>query len=872
MKSLTLSLLALFAVACTDKGAEDTGVASTDDMDEDGYSAAEGDCDDGDMYVNPGQSETWYDGIDQDCDGNDSDQDLDGFLVGDDCDDRDAAVNPDGSEVCDEVDNDCDGLVDIGASDSQIAFVDADLDGHGAAGGEAAYCGEIPAGYAAVDDDCDDAQPTVYPGAEEVCDDLDNDCDGEVNEGNPDEVPYYRDADGDSFGNAADSLVSCRTPDDFVADATDCDDTSAEVNPAADELCDELDRDCDGNSANDAVDGTPYYSDLDGDAYGDPATELRACDVVEGLVADGTDCDDTSAAVHPGGVEVCDGLDNDCSSAADDGLVFSDWYADVDADGFGDPTVASSACDQPEGYVEDATDCDDADAATFVGAAELCDLEDNDCDGAVDDGAVDERTYYDDADSDGYGNSELSVSSCGLPSGYAETGDDCDDANSVIHPGATETCNGLDDDCEGSVDQDAADATTWYADADTDGYGNPAVATASCRSVRGYVTNAEDCDDASAAHSPADAEVCDGADNNCDGTVDEDGATGASTWYADADADGFGRDDASLPACALPAGYAALAGDCDDGAASVNPGAAEACNDLDDDCDTAVDEAGASGETPWYVDLDGDGFGSSSVTELACHMPDGYTDDATDCDDADATSFPSAPEADDLADNDCDGLVDEDFIGLGDVIITEVTRQPRFGAAAVNNNGHWFELYNNSAREIDLSNWYMSRYSGSGSRDGFYVDPAAGLLIGAGEYAVFCKTDLYTAAATAYSTLVCDYTWGDASEASTYAGTYHDNTFSLQRDEDILSVWFGGDVTTGMLVDDVHWAYDATDGYWPRDATRSLSLDPDFLDGTDNDVITHWCSTTNTSAYRWYYASSASVEYGTPGAANYDCP
>jgi hypothetical protein len=872
MKTLTLSLIALFIVACTDKGADDTGPGSTDDTDGDGFTEAGGDCNDGDELVNPDIAETWYDGIDQNCDGNDTDQDLDGFVVGDDCDDRDATINPEGTEVCDEADNDCDGLVDIGATDGEIAYVDADLDGYGAPGAETTYCGVLPDGYAPVDDDCDDAQATVYPGADEICDDLDNDCDGAVNEGSPDEVPYYRDADADGFGSAAESVLSCRTPDGFVADATDCDDAAADVNPAADELCDELDRDCDGNIANDPVDGTAWYVDADADGYGDITTALRSCDPIEGRIEDFTDCDDTSAAVNPAAAEICDGLDNDCSTAADDGLAFTEWYVDADADGFGDETESTSACAQPEGYVEDATDCDDADALSFVGASEVCDLEDNDCDGAIDDGAVDERTYYDDADSDGYGDADLSVSSCGLPAGYAETGDDCDDANSLVHPDAIETCNGLDDDCDAVADDEASDATSYFADADTDGYGDPAVTTASCRSVRGYVTNADDCDDASATNNPAGVEVCDTADNNCDGAVDEDAAADAATWYADTDADGFGTAATSVSACAAPSGFRASADDCDDSVAAVNPGATEACNDRDDDCDGAADESGATGETTWYVDADADGHGVSTATTTACDLPVGYADDATDCDDADGTSFPAAPEADDLADNDCDGFVDEDFVGLGDVIVSEVTRQPRFGAAATNTNGAWFELYNNSDRDIDLSNWYVSRYAGVGVRDSFYVDPADSVVLGAGDYAVFCKTATYTAASTASSTLVCDYTWGDASRASTYEGTYHDNTFSLQRDEDTLSVWIDGDTATGTLVDDVHWTYDATDGYWPRDAQRSLSLDPAFLDGTDNDDLTHWCSTLNTSAYRWYYASATAVEYGTPGAANYDCP
>ncbi|MDP2317420.1 MAG: MopE-related protein [Pseudomonadota bacterium] len=871
MKTLTFSLFALLAVGCTDKSGDDTGTLPTTDLDADGYTDAEGDCDDGDDNVNPGEAENWYDGIDQDCDGNDTDQDLDGFVVGDDCDDTDADVSPDAEEVCDEVDNDCDGEIDVGATDGAVGWVDADGDGHGTIDGETAYCGELPEGLADTSDDCDDTQPTMFPGAEEVCDDLDNNCNGELNEGSPEEVPYYRDADTDGFGNAADTTLSCASPDGYVADATDCDDAAADVNPGADELCDETDHDCDGDATNDPVDGTAYYTDADADTYGDPATELRACEVVEGLVLDGSDCDDADAAVNPAAIEVCDGIDNDCSAAADDGLLFTDWYADTDADGFGDASAPTNACAQPEGYVEDATDCDDGDALTYVGADEVCDLEDNDCDGTVDDGAVDERTYYDDADSDGYGNAELSVSACGVPSGYAETGDDCDDGNSLIFPGAAETCNGLDDDCDDTTDEDATDATAYYADSDSDTYGDASVSTASCRRVTGYVTNADDCDDASATNSPDGIEVCDSADNNCDGTTDEDTAVDAVTWYVDVDADGYGTTDATTAACAQPAGYASVSTDCDDGAAAVNPAAIESCNTTDDDCDGGIDEAGAAGESTWYVDADADGYGVSAGTMDACDLPAGYADNTDDCDDADGTSYPTGTEADDLADNDCDGYVDEDFVASGDIVFSEVTRQPRFGASATNSSGYWFEVYNASSRDIDLSNWYMSRYSTSIARDGFYVDPADEVIVGAGEYAVFCKSDDYTSASTAYSTLVCDYVWGDETQGATYAGTYHDNTFNLQRDEDTLSAWVNGDTTTGTLVDDVHWTYSAS-GYWARDATRSLSLDPASLDGVSNDSVSSWCSTTNTSTYRWYYVSATNAEYGTPGAANYDCP
>ncbi|MFN7143448.1 MAG: MopE-related protein, partial [Myxococcota bacterium] len=509
MKSLSLCLLAVLAIGCTgDPG--DTGGTPGDDLDADGFTAADGDCDDGDALVFPGAEEAWYDGVDQDCDGNDTDRDGDGFAVGDDCDDTVAAVNPDGVEACDGVDNDCDGTADVGATDGFPVYADADGDGFGADGTETTACA-VTAGWAEQAGDCDDAQATVYPSAAEICDDYDNDCDGELNEGSPDEVLYYRDADADGYGDAADAVLSCATPAGYTADATDCDDLIAVVHPGADEYCDGTDRDCDGDATNDPVDGLAYHVDADLDGFGDPASALRSCEVVADRILDGTDCDDADTAVNPAAAEVCDGVDNDCSTAADDGLAFWDWYADADADGYGDAAAPVSACAEPEGHVGDATDCDDADAATFPGATEVCDLEDNDCDGAADDGAVDERTYYDDGDSDGYGDADASVSSCGAPSGYVETGDDCDDANSLVNPGAEERCNGLDDDCDATADDAAVDATVWYADLDGDGYGDAGASTASCDDVDGYVLDATDCDDTRAAASPAGTETCNGA-------------------------------------------------------------------------------------------------------------------------------------------------------------------------------------------------------------------------------------------------------------------------------------------------------------------------------------------------------------------------
>jgi hypothetical protein len=131
----------------------------------------------------------------------------------------------------------------------------------------------------------------------------------------------------------------------------------------------------------------------------------------------------------------------------------STWYADVDGDGYGDPAVTAAACEPPTGYGADAADCDDADAGVYPGATEHCDGVDEDCDGVADDGAVDPSTWYADADGDGYGDAAATATACEPPSGYGTDANDCDDADAGVYPGAAETCDGADEDCDGTVDE-----------------------------------------------------------------------------------------------------------------------------------------------------------------------------------------------------------------------------------------------------------------------------------------------------------------------------------------------------------------------------------------------------------------------------------
>ena len=270
--------------------------------------------------------------------------------------------------------------------------------------------------------------------------------------------------------------------DGFTAEAGDCDDNDAAVNPGASETpYNGVDDDCDATSPDD---------DLDGDGY-----------------VKGADCNDGDDTVNPGAAEVCDGADNDC-----DGLVDPDgsgggatFYLDTDGDGYGDDAMTVESCAAPEGYVELAGDCDDGDASFNPLAAEddCTDPTDYNCDGS---------TGFADADADGFAACE-----------------ECDDTNKSVNPRATETCDSLDNNCDGSVDPaSSSGCTTYYLDSDGDGYGSSTSSSCLCSPSASYkVTNSTDCYDSNSKASPAQTgyfttDRGDGSyDYDCDGAEDQ---------------------------------------------------------------------------------------------------------------------------------------------------------------------------------------------------------------------------------------------------------------------------------------------------------------------------------------------------------------
>ena len=196
-----------------------------------------------------------------------------------------------------------------------------------------------------------------------------------------------------------------------------------------------------------------YYRDLDGDTYGDLGNTIQDCSPPAGYVSNSTDCNDYDIALHPGATELCNGIDDNCDSQVDEG-VLSTFYADADGDGYGDLTVTTQACSAPIGYVSNSTDCDDNNNAVHPGATEICNGIDDNCDGQIDEGCG-SYTWYADTDGDTYGDPGNFIVNYNPtpPAGYVADNTDCNDANNSIHPGATEiACNGIDENCNGMAD------------------------------------------------------------------------------------------------------------------------------------------------------------------------------------------------------------------------------------------------------------------------------------------------------------------------------------------------------------------------------------------------------------------------------------
>lgn len=668
------------------------------DYDKDGFGTSL-DCDDSRPDINPDQLEV-CDGVDNDCNGfaddipfytyyYDRDNDgygsmtdsirscfnvaPDGFTTNkNDCDDDNRVIFIGNPEVCDGFDNDCNGLTDEGLTIKKY-FLDADMDGFGTMSNDfiLSCLPEAPDGYADNQLDCDDQQRFVNPGQIEFCDGLDNDCNGIKDDGLLAYI-YYRDSDGDSFGNPQKDTMSCflSAPLGYTINKTDCDDSNPDVNPNSAELCDNIDNNCSGQ-IDEGLMTRKYYRDLDGDGYGTTQLDTTVCDLVPpaGYSIFANDCNDLAKKIFPGAIEECDNIDNNCNGLIDDGLTKFLYFVDNDLDGYGDSQRDTMLCaiSVPFGFATIGGDCNDQDINIFPGAPELCDNKDNNCSGLTDEGLT-VSIYYRDVDADGYGTIGMDTTVCSsiIPQGYSTLSNDCNDFDNTIFPGSPELCDNIDNDCSGVTD-DGLSKITYFIDIDGDGFGSDQKDTITCavNTPIGYSNNSLDCDDNNANINPNSPEICDNMDNNCSGQIDE--GLQKFTYYIDNDNDGFGTFQRDTIICSdlAPQGFSQVATDCDDSDSNINPNSTEICDNKDNNCSGQADE-GLPVFT-FYLDNDSDGFGSKiSLETCNSNVPDKYTSNSNDCDD---NNFDINPDATEIPlngiDEDCSG---EDF-GLTDLEI-----------------------------------------------------------------------------------------------------------------------------------------------------------------------------------------------------------
>lgn len=560
-----------------------------------GYVASNTDCNDNAALINPNAVEI-FDAIDNNCNGSVDegftpvpyylDQDGDGVggstfvmnvvspgpnysLTTGDCNDLNANMYPGNTEICDNLDNDCDATIDEGLI-LITYYQDSDGDNYGNVNITIAAC-STPNGYVLDTTDCNDANANIHPGAVDIPGNgIDEDCSGldaplvmsqfgiyeftglaacPVLADTVTSQPAF--ATFSTFTNAGGACtaaanvfnnnnwntgttVNLQNYNEFSVVADSCYDMdltklkftykvsnvntfpiwhvrSSLDNYAADIAFDTIptnayitDSVILGSSFlsvsqvtfrfyiteisttgatwrqdnvslwgfMNAITPQNFYADVDGDGFGDASSVLSACSAPQGYVGDNTDCNDTNNQINPNTI----------------------WFVDGDMDGYGDPNNFTTSCLTPPGTVLNGLDCDDTN--NLVALVTM---------------------YYVDADGDGFGDDATGVESCYQAPMTVTVGGDCDDLNDQIYPGATEVCDGLDNDCVNGVDDGLA-TTTYYEDLDNDSYGSD-ITLITCEVLgSGYVLVNGDCDDTNDAIYPGATEILDNTiDENCDG-------------------------------------------------------------------------------------------------------------------------------------------------------------------------------------------------------------------------------------------------------------------------------------------------------------------------------------------------------------------
>jgi len=368
---------------------------------------------------------------------------------------------------------------------------------------------------------------------------------------------FYADVDQDGFGALANDTLVCTMPAGYVSNNLDCNDADATINP-----------------------NTIWYMDMDGDLLGNTAMTFTGCTPPVGYVLNATDCNDSDANITGP----------------------TTYYTDVDLDGFGDDASAADFCTPQVNMVTVGGDCNDANNTIYPGI-----------------------TYYADLDQDGYGDFLNDSISCAMPIGFVSNSQDCNDVDSTINP-TTVWYIDMDGDLQGddmntftgctppggyvlnANDCDDSNVnisapTMYFVDVDNDGFGDDATGTLACTQPVNTVIIGGDCNDNDTTIYPGAAEICDGFDNNCNGTNDE--GLVFNTYYLDSDNDQFGAGTGIVTCQVNPLpGYVLVNGDCDDMNPNVYPGATDIlANDIDENCDGVDGYLGLTDVTSVQVGL-----------------------------------------------------------------------------------------------------------------------------------------------------------------------------------------------------------------------------------------------------------------------------
>lgn len=592
----------------------------------------------------------------------------------------------------------CDSILTINLTivGSITYYEDFDTDGFGNAAVSQTGCAPIP-GYVTNDDDCDDTNNAITTG-----------------------TTFYEDLDGDGLGNPAVTQVACSAPANFVSNSTDCDDSNNAIGVAQ-----------------------TYYQDLDGDTYGNPAVSQTVCIQPVGYVSDNTDCNDNNNTAYPGATEIpnngidedCNGSDlntlgstlgmyeftgNDCMApvvgvtaqpanatfglyGTDTSLVCSqaanvfnysglNTTSTVDTAKYFNFTITPANC-----YGLDLNRIIFTHKTSATGLTPIVHLR-----SSLDNFAADIATKQ-------LPNSNYKTDTIDLGAAFDNVTSAIEFRWYITEIGQTGSTY-RHDNVTVIGNTNALPTQTYYADADGDSFGDPAVSQTACTAPVGYVLDNTDCNDANEEEFPgaiwyADTDNDGLGDNgasqvsctqpanyvsdntDCNDTDDQIGST--VMYYVDADGDGFGdATDAGTNSCTPIAGSVTNADDCDDTDDQVNPSATEVCDGFDNNCDGNIDE-GLTMLT-YYEDTDNDTYGDAGSTITDCIQPAGYVTNDDDCDDTNAAIFPGAADnTGNGVDENCDGV--DGVLGIEETILANLNVYPNPGTTSVvlNMNNGW---------------------------------------------------------------------------------------------------------------------------------------------------------------------------------------